>query len=42
MMGGTQSNDKVWLAENVGIVQQEVYNKRGKLESRMVLTAFSK
>ncbi len=35
-------SDKLWLAKGVGIVKQETYNKKGKLDSRMELTSFSK
>ncbi|WP_435623330.1 TapB family protein [Flagellimonas sp.] len=35
-------SDKLWLAKGVGIVKQETYNKKGKLESRMELASFSK
>jgi hypothetical protein len=33
---------KQWLAEGVGMVKQENYNKKGKLAGYMELTAFSK
>ena len=35
-------SDKIWLAKGVGIVKQETYNKKGKLESRMELVSFSR
>ncbi|MFS4418701.1 hypothetical protein [Maribacter sp. 2307ULW6-5] len=33
---------RVWLAEGVGMVKQETYNKKGNLMSSMELTKFSK
>lgn len=42
MMSNIKMSDKLWLSEGVGIVKQESYSKKGKLESRMVLTSFSK
>lgn len=33
---------KQWIAEGVGMVKQEDYNKKGKLTGKSVLTAFSK
>lgn len=42
MMAKVNLSDKVWLAKGVGIVKQESYNKKGKLESRMELASFSK
>lgn len=33
--------NRIWLAEGVGMVKQESYNKNGKLMSSSVLTAFS-
>ena len=42
MMSNIKMSDKLWLCEGVGIVKQESYSKKGKLESRMVLTSFSK
>lgn len=42
-MGTTQEMDnKVWLAEGVGMVKQEMYKKNGDLMSRSELTKFSK
>ncbi|MCP4975068.1 MAG: hypothetical protein GY931_02820 [Maribacter sp.] len=35
-------SSKQWLAEGVGMVQQESYNKKGKLIGKSVLTAFNK
>lgn len=41
-MGATQEmNNKLWLAEGVGMVKQESYKKNGSLMSRMELTKFS-
>jgi hypothetical protein len=42
MMANQEMSGKIWLAEDVGMVKQETYNKKGKLISRMVLTEFSK
>lgn len=42
MMAKINMSDKLWLAKGVGIVKQETYNKKGKLESRMELASFSK
>ncbi|MEM1258073.1 MAG: hypothetical protein AAGC45_11405 [Bacteroidota bacterium] len=42
MMANVQMTDKLWLSEGVGIVKQESYNKKGKLESTMELVSFSK
>jgi len=42
MMVNVTMSDKLWLAEGVGIVKQETYNKKGKLDSRMELAAFTK
>ena len=42
-MGATQEmNNKLWLAEGVGMVKQESYKQNGTLISRMELTEFSK
>lgn len=42
-MGATQEmNNKLWLAEGVGMVKQESYKKNGNMISRMELTEFSK
>lgn len=41
-MGATQEmNNKLWLAEGVGMVKQESYKKNGNLITRMELTKFS-
>jgi hypothetical protein len=38
-MGATQEmNNKLWLAEGIGMVKQETYKKNGNLMTRMVLT----
>ncbi|MDT0606890.1 TapB family protein [Croceitalea rosinachiae] len=42
MMAKMTFTDKLWLSEGVGIVKQESYNKKGKLDSRMELASFSK
>jgi len=43
MMMGTQTlPSRTWLAEGVGMVKQESYNKDGKLMSSMQLTEFKK
>ncbi len=42
-MGAKQEmNNKMWLAEGVGMVKQESYKKNGDLMSRMELTKLSK
>ncbi|MGI9551326.1 MAG: TapB family protein [Aurantibacter sp.] len=42
-MGATQEmNSKMWLAEGVGMVKQELYKKNGNLMSRTELTKFGK
>jgi hypothetical protein len=33
---------KLWLAEGVGMVKQETYNKKGDLMSKSELTSFKK
>ncbi len=33
---------KIWIAEGVGVVKQETYNKKGHLENYEVLTKFKK
>lgn len=42
MMGNQTMPSRVWLAEGVGMVKQESYNKNGKLMASTVLTQFSK
>ncbi len=42
MMAKMTFTDKLWLAKDVGIVKQETFNKKGKLDSRMELASFSK
>ncbi|UJH66474.1 hypothetical protein [Allomuricauda sp. SCSIO 65647] len=42
MVANQTFSSRVWLAEDVGIVQQESYNKNGKLMGSMKLTSFSK
>lgn len=39
MMANTTISSRTWLAEGVGMVQSETYNKNGKLDGRMVLTS---
>jgi len=41
MMARFNSTQKTWLAEGVGMVKTEDYNKNGKLQSTTVLTSFS-
>lgn len=36
------TKQRTWLAEGIGMVKQESYNKKGKLMTSMVLTQFSK
>ena len=42
MVGNQVSPSRVWLAEGVGMVKQESYNKSGKLMTSSMLTQFSK
>lgn len=42
MMSNQTMPSRVWLAEGVGMVKQESYNKSGKLVASSVLTQFSK
>lgn len=42
MMSNQTMPSRVWLAEGVGMVKQESYNKNGKLVASSVLTGFSK
>jgi hypothetical protein len=42
MMANSIFPSRTWLAEGVGIVKQESYNKKGKLIGSMVLTQYSK
>lgn len=42
IMGERTFPSRVWVAEGVGMVKSESYNKNDKLTSSMVLTAFSK
>lgn len=41
MMANNTFPNRLWLAEGVGMVKQETYNKNGKLIGSMVLTQFS-
>ncbi len=42
-MGVKQNmSTKLWLAEDVGMVKQEIYNKKGALTSHMELTKYNK
>ncbi|MEQ9582855.1 MAG: hypothetical protein RIM68_11965, partial [Arenibacter sp.] len=42
-MGAKQTmQSKLWLAEGVGMVKQETYNKKGDLMSKSELTSFKK
>jgi len=41
-MGMSQSNSaKQWIAEGVGMVKQEDYNKKGEITSSSLLTSFN-
>ena len=42
MMSNQNSPSRVWLAEGVGMVKQESYNKSGKLMASSMLTQFNK
>ena len=42
MMTNQTFPSRTWLAEGVGMVKQESYNKKGKLMGSMLLTQFSK
>ena len=42
MMTNQTFPSRTWLAEGVGIVKQESYNKKGKLMGSMMLSQFSK
>jgi len=42
MMTNQTFPSRTWLAEGVGMVKQESYNKKGKLMGGMLLTQFSK
>jgi len=42
MMANSTFPSRTWLAEGVGVVKQESYNKKGKLIGSMVLTQYSK
>ena len=42
MMANQTFPSRVWLAEGVGMVKQESYNKKGNLMASSVLTQFSK
>lgn len=42
MLGKQKFPSRVWLAEDVGMVKQETYNKNGKLMSSMLLTELSR
>ncbi len=42
MMKKVEMTSKIWLAEGVGMVRQESYSKKGKLESRTELSKFNK
>lgn len=41
MMSNSTFPSRMWLAENIGMVKQETYNKSGKLMGSMLLTQFS-
>ncbi len=42
MMGDRSFPTRIWLAKEVGMVQSESYNTKGKLMSRMVLSKISR
>ena len=42
MMASQNFPSRLWLAEDIGMVKQETFNKNGKLMSSMVLTSLSK
>lgn len=42
MMAKMTFTSKLWLAKDVGLVKEESYNKKGKLNNRMELASFSK
>lgn len=42
MVAKFNSTQKIWLAENVGMIKTEDYNANDKLQSSTVLSAFSK
>lgn len=42
MASNQKSSSKSWIAEGVGVVKTEDYNKKGKLRSTSLLTEFSK
>ena len=41
MMGERTFPSRLWIAEGVGMVKNESYDKKGKINSQMILTAFS-
>ena len=41
MMTNTSHSSKMWLAEGVGMIRQDTYNKNGKLLGKVVLTSYS-
>ena len=42
MAANQKRTTKQWIAEGVGVVKSEDYNKKGKLDGTSVLTSFSK
>ncbi len=38
MMANTAHTSRMWLAEGIGMIRQDVFNKKGKLVSKSVLT----
>jgi hypothetical protein len=42
MMANKSFPNRVWLAENVGMVKSESYNSKGKILSRMVLSKITR
>ncbi|MBT8222960.1 MAG: hypothetical protein KJN96_07300 [Eudoraea sp.] len=41
MMANTSHTSKMWLAEGFGMIRQDIFNKNGKLMSKVVLTRFT-
>ena len=41
MMANTSHTSKMWLAEGVGMIRQDIFNKNNKLISKVVLTRFT-
>ena len=41
MMANTAHTSRMWLAEGIGMIRQDVFNKKGKRVSKAVLTKLS-